>query len=217
MADRVLVAEDVRLRRGGVDVLRGASVRVGPGEVVALAGRSGSGKSSLCHLVAGVGRPDSGRVLVGGTPADAVDDWAVVALLPQRLALVPELTVAENVQLPRRLRPGRETDDSAELLPGLGLVPLAGRLATQTSLGEQQRTALARAAVVRPRLLVAAEPVAHQNRAWAEAMMALLFEITGSGTACLLATHDEVTVGVAHRVLELHAGRLREISAAPHT
>lgn len=206
MTEPLLVAERVRLRRGDVDVLRGAGVRVDPGEVVALAGRSGSGKSSLCHLVAGLGRPTEGRVLVGGTPADAVDDWAVVALLPQRLALVAELTVAENVRLPYRLRRGRTTDDSGELILALGLQLLAGRLATQTSLGEQQRAAIARTLVLRPRLAVLDEPTSHQDDEHVGLVLAALATARSRGIGVLVATHDERVLATADAVVELRDG-----------
>ena len=103
--------------------------------------------------------------------------------------------------------------DAGELMARLGLDRLADRLPSEISLGEQQWTALARAAVVGPRVLVADEPVSHQNRAWAEAMMYLLVDLAAEGTACLLATHDEVAVQAAHRVLELREGRLHEAGA----
>ena len=195
---------------GARRVLDGVDLTVATGEIVALVGRSGSGKTTLLTIVAGFEPPDAGSVL-----ASAPRSWVEVAVLPQSLGLLPELTVAENIALPLRLADIADPDDPDALMERLGIDHLAGRLPSEVSLGEQQRTALARAAVVRPRLLVADEPVAHQNRAWAEEMMALLFDITGSGTACLLATHDEVAVGIAHRVLGLHDGRLRAVSAAP--
>ncbi|MCU1483563.1 MAG: transporter ATP-binding protein [Actinomycetia bacterium] len=183
-------------------VLDGVDVDVHEGEIVVLLGRSGSGKTTLLTIVTDFDRPDAGTVEhVHGT------GWRELAVLPQSLGLLPELTVAENVAMPLRL--DRADEDVRPLLERLGLAHLAGRYPSETSLGEQQRTALARAVVVRPTLLVADEPVSHQNRAWAEAMMALVRERADDGTACLLATHDEVAIGAADRVLELHDGRLR--------
>jgi putative ABC transport system ATP-binding protein len=175
-------------------VLAGVDLAVEAGEIVVLLGRSGSGKTTLLTIVTGFEAPDAGT-------GEAWDDLAV---LPQSLGLLPELTVAENVALPLRLAGKRP--DVADLLARLGLTHLADRYPSQTSLGEQQRTALGRAVVVRPRLLVADEPVSHQNRDWAEAMMGLVRELADAGTACLLATHDEVAVGAADRVVELHDG-----------
>jgi ABC-type nitrate/sulfonate/bicarbonate transport system ATPase subunit len=135
-------------------VLQDVTAQVGERRVVALAGRSGSGKSTLCHLVAGVLRPTSGRLLVGGRPAEEVDDWQVRAFLPQRLAVADELTVVENIALPLLVR-GRDPAID-HVLRDLDLDGVAQRPATQISLGEQQRVALARALVLDPALIVLA-------------------------------------------------------------
>ena len=91
----------------------------------------------------------------------------------------------------------------------LGIAHLAGRYPSEVSLGEQQRAALARAAVVQPPLLVADEPISHQNREWAGIMMLVFGLLAAQGTACLLATHNEIAFEGANRVLELREGRLR--------
>jgi putative ABC transport system ATP-binding protein len=203
-------------------VLLGVDLAVAAGEVVAMAGRSGSGKTTLLTIVAGWERPDAGRVALfgGGRPPDRLP-WADLAILPQSLGLLDELTVAENVTLPLRLgavRPGEAdgTDHAADhdadgpdaLLRRLGVDHLADRYPTEVSLGERQRAALARAAVLRPRLLLADEPIAHQNHAWAEAMTSLLRDLADGGSACLLATHNPLAFAVADRVVRLDAGRL---------
>jgi putative ABC transport system ATP-binding protein len=122
--------------------------------------------------------------------------------------LLGELTVVENITLPLRLADVAEPADVDDLMERLGIDRLAGRLPNEISLGEQQRTALARAAVVGPRVLLADEPISHQNHGWALAMMALLADLAGAGTACLLATHNEVAFAAARRVLELRDGRI---------
>ncbi|MFU8874521.1 ABC transporter ATP-binding protein [Micromonospora sp. SL4-19] len=188
-----------------VTVLHGVTVEIGGGVLVALAGRSGSGKSTLCHLVAGVMAPSAGRVCVKGEPATAVRDWASVALAPQRLALVGELTVAENVHLPALLR--RAPVDPG-LLARMGLERIARRPARETSLGEQQRTALARALVLAPALAVLDEPTAHQDDGHVEQVVGALRESVRRGTTVLVATHDPRLIEVADIVLNLHSGRL---------
>ena len=93
----VVEVRGVTHRAGGTTVLQHVSMTAGRGQLVVLAGRSGSGKSTLCHLVAGVSRPTTGTVQVLGRAAHPAPAWSEVSLLPQRLALVPELTVEENV------------------------------------------------------------------------------------------------------------------------
>ena len=196
-------------------VLDGIDLALGEGEVVALVGRSGSGKTTLLTIVAGLDAPDRGTVEIDG---DGVGRggvaWHQLAILPQALGLLDELTVAENVELPLRLLGRAAPSEVAELLERLGLAHLADHLPGQVSLGEQQRTALARAVVARPRLLLADEPISHQNDAWARTMVDLVGELASSGMTCLLATHNTVAGAIADRVVELHDGRLRDLADA---
>ncbi|RKS75522.1 putative ABC transport system ATP-binding protein [Motilibacter peucedani] len=191
--------------RHAVPVLTDVSVVAHRGELVALAGRSGSGKTTLCHLVAGAMRPGSGEVLVEGRPADSIDDWAVRAFLPQRLGLAEELTVEENAHLPARLR-GATPD--AGLLARLALDAIAAQPAVQTSLGEQQRTGLARALCLRPGLLVLDEPTGHQDDANVDRVLGELQRAAATGTTVLAATHDPRVIAVASRVVRLEGGRV---------
>jgi len=172
---------------------------------VVLAGRSGSGKSTLCHLIAGVMAPTTGQVRVAGRPAHPRADWATVSLLPQRLALEAELTVAENVLLPARLR-GREP--AGDLLAGLGLTAIAGRPARDTSLGEQQRTALARALVLNPAVAVLDEPTAHQDDDHVRLVLDALAAAVNAGTLVLVATHDQRVIDAADTVVRMRSGRI---------
>jgi putative ABC transport system ATP-binding protein len=192
-------------------VLAGVDLTVGAGEVVAVAGRSGSGKTTLLTIVAGWEAPDAGTVAVLGEPAPDRRPWRDLAVLPQSLGMLDELTVAENVTLPLRLADVPDARDPGELLARLGIDHLADRYPDEVSLGEQQRAALARAAVARPRALVADEPIAHQNEAWAEQMTVVVADLAVEGTACLMATHNPIAFGVADRALELHDGRLLQL------
>jgi len=212
-APPVLALRDIRKAfvtpAGSHPVLEGVDLVVAAGEVVAIAGRSGSGKTTLLTIITGWEHPDAGTVDLGrGSPVSAQPGWHELAILPQSLGLLDELTVAENVTLPLRLGPDLPADDPGELLARLGIAHLAERYPSECSLGEQQRTGLARAAVVRPHLLVADEPISHQNREWAEAMMVLLGDLAVQGTACVLATHNDIAFGGADRVLQLRGGRL---------
>ena len=188
-----------------VEVLHDVSLTVGRGELVVLAGRSGSGKSTLCHLVAGLGRPSEGRILVAGAPANDRVDWATLSFLPQRPALVPELTVAQNAFLPTRLR-GR--DDDGELLASLAIEALSGRAVGQTSLGEQQRCGIARALAVRPVVAVLDEPTGHQDDDNVERVLAALLLARERGSALVVTTHDQRVTEAADRVVRLRDGRV---------
>ncbi|MEU4239642.1 ATP-binding cassette domain-containing protein [Actinoplanes sp. NPDC026619] len=194
--------------RGGESVLRDIDLSLEPATLTVLAGRSGSGKSTLCHLIAGVMQPTSGEVLVPS------QDWATVSLLPQRLALEPSLTVAENVLLPAALRSAgaknapRSAHRPDELLERLGLAGIAGRPAQDTSLGEQQRTALGRALVLEPRVAVLDEPTAHQDDENVGLVLDALRAAVQSGTLVIVATHDQRVIEAADHVVHLQSGRL---------
>jgi putative ABC transport system ATP-binding protein len=189
-------------------VLTGVDLEVREGEVVAIAGRSGSGKTTLLIVIAGLVAPDVGTASVLGRRADDAHPWYEVALLPQSLGLLDELTVEENIALPSRLHSSDSPRDLADLLDRLGLARLARRFPSEISFGEQQRTALARAVIGGPRVLLADEPISHQNHEWAEVSIQIVAELAEAGTSCLLATHNELAFTHAHRVLELRDGRL---------
>jgi putative ABC transport system ATP-binding protein len=209
----VLAASDLRksFRRGGetVAALRGASVAIRPGEVGVLLGRSGSGKSTLLTLLAGWQPPDAGEIAWEGRAVDpAVLSWSQLAYLPQRFGLLPELSVRENVEYPVRLA-GRLDELQPridELLGALGLDELASRLPAETSIGQQQRTALARALVLRPPVLLADEPSSHQDAGFRDRVWEQIAEAAAGGTACLIATHEEGAAGYASRLWTIADG-----------
>src|SRR5581483_10141311 len=155
-------------RRAGETVVavREADVALRPGETGVLLGRSGSGKSTLLTLLAGWQQPDAGEIRWDGKPDDPSRlPWGRLAYMPQRFGLLPELSVRENIEYPARLDGSLPSirDRVDRLLEGLGLDELAARLPAETSIGQQQRTALARALVLRPTVLLADEPSSHQD------------------------------------------------------
>jgi ABC-type lipoprotein export system ATPase subunit len=212
----LLRVEQVTHGLGGSEsapVLREVDLEVAPAALLALVGRSGSGKSTLCHLVAGLGAPRSGRILLAGRPVHEIMDWAAISLLPQRLALVEELSLAENIMLPTTLANRRRPPAEGQALIGaLGLAEVADRLAPQASLGEQQRAALARALVLRPRLAVLDEPTGHQDDEHVLLVLAALAAARDAGTAVLVATHDDRLLDLADRVVRLNRGEVSDRS-----
>jgi putative ABC transport system ATP-binding protein len=209
------VAKSYETGAGPVSVLRGVDLVVARGEVVAVGGPSGSGKTTLLTLIAGFERPDGGAVSVAGlTPGLDELRWDDVALLPQTLGLLDELTIGENVTLPVRLSAAEPRHDPQELMERLGVEHLADRHPDEVSLGEQQRAALARAAVLEPAVLLADEPIAHQNDDWASAMLLVLRVLADRGMACVVATHNPLAFDAAHRALELRDGGLRPMTSA---
>lgn len=182
-------------------------------EIVALMGRSGSGKTTLLNLLGGWERADEGDVVLPSAPASWTSPpWATVAMVPQKLGLMDELTIRENIEYPARLAgtlavASPVIDAFVEIL---GLSSLQSRLPQEVSFGEQQRAALARSLVLSPRLLLADEPTSHQDRAWTERVYGVIRQATAGGASCLAATHDPDVVGWVDRVLEMSDGRIRE-------
>jgi putative ABC transport system ATP-binding protein len=188
----------------GTRVVEDASLDVRGGELAVLLGRSGSGKSTLLMVAGGWTGPDAGEVHVPGA------GWHDTAYLAQRFGLLPELTVEENVGLPFRGAGEKDEGRVAAVLEQLGLAGLEDRLPAETSIGQQQRTALARALVVRPRALLADEPTSHQDAGSAARVWAALADVCAAGTACLVATHDEAAARRADRVFRIDSGRIAD-------
>jgi putative ABC transport system ATP-binding protein len=195
-----------------VSVLRDVGLELRAGELVTLVGRSGSGKSALLALLAGFDEPDSGSVVVEGSPEGATPPWSTIAVLPQSFGLLDELTLEENVASPMLFNGGQAKEAfqrAGDLLKRLGIGQLTRRYPTEVSVGQRQRVALARAVAGRPKVLLADEPTAHLDEATIPLVVQLLLDLVGEGSACLIATHDPALTVRAHRNLELADGRIR--------
>jgi putative ABC transport system ATP-binding protein len=191
-----------------VHAVDGVTFEAREGEMVGLVGRSGSGKTTLLNLVAGWEHADHGAIERPG--GSDTPNWKDLAVVPQKLGLIEELSVRENVAYPAKL--DGSLDDHRDridaLLETLGLSHLAARRPFETSVGEQQRTAIARALLLRPRLVVADEPTGHQDRGWTEKVFAAIRNACDEGTTCLVATHDETAKRFLNRTLSIHDGRI---------
>lgn len=203
-----------------VHALRAVSLRLGRGELVALAGPSGSGKSTLLNVLCGWERADVGTLTLGGELAGADPatlEWSRLALVPQALGLLEDLTIAENILMPARI--AGDLDGRAatadELMALFRIDHLARRYPGQVSLGERQRCCVARALVMAPDVVFADEPTAHQDADNTDVLFARMREHAQAGAAFLIATHNPDTWHHCDRVLSMSDGELRP--GAPET
>ena len=194
-----------RYRRGSeiVTAVNGASFELWPGTMTALVGPSGSGKTTLLNMVIAAEDPDEG-VIEGVSSSGG---WNALTIVPQSLGLLNELTMLENIELPLRFG-ANALQSGIELMETLGIDGLADRFPEETSLGEQQRTAVARAAITTPSILVADEPTGHQDEANMHRVMDTLATCATTGSAVLLATHDQRVIDRCNVVLSLSDGVL---------
>ncbi|MBF9070923.1 ABC transporter ATP-binding protein [Streptacidiphilus fuscans] len=202
------------------------SLEVGAGEFVAVVGPSGSGKSSLLAVAATLQTPDSGRVLIAGQDATAMDGRQRTALRRDRIGivfqqsnLIASLTAVEQLQAVAHLRGGRPRAVAAraeELLASVGLTDgKQHRRPHQLSGGERQRVNIARALFAEPSVLLVDEPTSALDHERGEQIVSLLSGITREhGTATVMVTHDKAQLGAADRVLEMVDGRLAQPAAA---
>ena len=201
-------------------VLQGADLTLEPGEVVALLGPSGSGKSSLLHIAGLLEKPDSGQVVIDGAPVSLDDENQRTRLRRQHIGfvyqfhnLLPEFTAAENVAMPARLAGVSRSDalDRASLLLGsLNLQDRLTHLPAQLSGGEQQRVALARALMNRPKVVLADEPTGSLDSKAGGQVAELMLELArAQKAAVLLATHDLNLAEQADRIVRMADGKIQ--------
>ena len=198
---------------GDTPVFHDIGFTLARGEIVALVGESGVGKSTLLNCIAGLERADRGRLMLDGQDLGSLGEDARARLRRAQLGFVfqafhvlPHLSVAENVSLPLLLLGRPDAARVAAMLDAVGLGSLAARMPAQLSGGQLQRVAIARALVHAPALILADEPTGNLDPATAEHVLALLVaQVRGHGAACLLATHSEAAARHADRVLHLRA------------
>ncbi len=201
-----------------VEVLKGISLQVEPGDFLALLGTSGSGKSTLMHILGLLDRPTAGSYLLAGQDVSILPDESLsdlrnrmVGFIFQSFYLVPYVSALENVMLPglysstptRQLRSRAET-----LLAQVGLSDRMDFKPGQLSGGQQQRVAIARALVNDPQVLLADEPTGQLDARTSTEILTLLSDINRQGRTVILVTHDHETASYAHREIFLHDGRI---------
>ncbi|WP_457089088.1 ABC transporter ATP-binding protein [Microvirga sp. P5_D2] len=226
MKDKAIALHDVDLSLGRgaarVHILKGISLEVGKGEAVGLVGPSGSGKSTLLMTMAGLERPDSGKVVVDGTDLSGLDEDALarfrgrrIGIVFQSFHLVPTMTALENVALPLELAGEDDAFERAEAeMQAVGLGSRLHHYPAQLSGGEQQRVAIARAIVANPAILVADEPTGNLDETTGTSIVDLLFALKRDrGATLVLVTHDLNLARLCDRTVRLRSGHV-EVDAA---
>lgn len=210
---------------GTIEVLHGVDFVVHAGESVSIRGESGSGKTTLLNLLAGLERPERGRLEWLG---EVVSEWSLdrlaarrtrlIGMVFQAYYLVPEMNALDNVLLASRIA-GRigpaERARAAALLDSVGLAPRATQMPGRLSGGERQRVAIARALVNHPRVILADEPTGNLDERTGNAVMDVLLDLCArEGTALVLVTHNKEHARRTSRQLMLHFGRLEDAGVA---
>ena len=218
--DGILTAENIHrsftLADTKIDVLRGVSLTVQPGERVFLCGPSGAGKTTLLYIMGGLEAPNSGRVLIGGQSLYDLSNASQAELrnrstgyVFQNYLLLPELTATENVCLPAMIGRKEARERAKSLLNQVGLGSRMNHLPSELSGGEQQRVAIARALINDPRILFADEPTGNlDSKTGGEIMNLLLSVVAEAQKTLMVVTHDTRLAGQGDRKLVLRDGML---------
>jgi lipoprotein-releasing system ATP-binding protein len=228
MSDRVLVAESLGktypLPKGELRVFEGLDFELGRGELVAVMGASGVGKTTLLNLLGGLDRPTEGRVLLDGEDLFAGGDRDVAAVRNRKIGfvfqvfhLLPEFTALENVSFPLLIGGMAKREAfarAADLLREVGLEDKIPSRPSQLSGGEQQRVAIARALVGAPRLLLADEPTGNLDWRTGEMVLRLVLDLhEKKGLSSILVTHNEKIARYCDKVYEMAAGTMKRLGS----
>lgn len=199
-----------------LSIIKDVNIHVNAGEFVVIMGKSGSGKSTLLGLLAALDYPDSGDVELAGQTLSRLNEDALAVIRQrdmgfvfQSFHLLPTLTVAENIAFPLDIARRPDAARVDELIEAVDLGHRRHSLPNQLSGGEQQRTAVARALVSRPKIVFADEPTGNLDEQNANQVMQLLLGLRQkTGSALVVVTHDSALADMADRVITMHDGRI---------
>jgi putative ABC transport system ATP-binding protein len=205
----------------GLTVLDDVCLDINEGEYVGILGKSGSGKSTMLHIMGLLDRPTSGLLSFNGRPVHALDDrelselrGSLVGFVFQAFHLVPQLSVSENVELPlyyQRIPRRERRERAAHALEQVGMSARRGHVSSQLSGGERQRTAIARALVTEPALILADEPTGNLDSRTGGDIVALLERLHGQGRTIVMITHDREIASHLPRVVHIRDGRIEGV------
>ena len=201
---------------GDVEVLRGVSLGLDAGQTLALTGESGSGKSTILHISAGLEVPDGGSLHLEGVEINELSEAeranlrrSEVGIVFQQFNLIPSLTVEANIGFQASLAGRRDKTFESELVEELGLSDQLKQYPESLSGGQQQRVAIARALAVRPKLLLADEPTGNLDESTASAVLTAMLDLVGrTGAALMVVTHSAALAGKMDRRVRLKGGVL---------
>ena len=215
--------QDITKCFGSLQVLRGISLKVEQGEVVSIVGPSGAGKTTLLQIMGTLDRPDTGTVLIDGTPVQRMKERELAAFRNRHIGfvfqfhqLLPEFTALENVMIPALIA-GRGTQEAkavaTEMLALLGLDGRATHKPNELSGGEKQRVAVARALINRPSVVLADEPSGSLDTHHKEELHRLFFDLRDRlGQTFVIVTHDEGLARLTDRTIRLVDGIIEDIA-----
>jgi len=209
---------------GPVTAVADVTLKIAPGDHLAIRGPSGCGKSTLLHMLGCVETPSAGTLLFNGRDVSKLSDrqrsllrLRRIGFVFQRFFLLPMLTAAENIELPQSEADVPKADRrrrTSELLEYVGLAARADHRPSELSGGEMQRVAIARALANRPGLLLADEPTGELDRTTGEQIAALLDRVNADGTALVIVTHDPALAERCTRILSMRDGRIESETTA---
>ena len=215
----MLQAHGIHKSYGQLEILRGVDLEIGPGEIVAIVGASGAGKSTFLHIMGTLDRPDSGEIIIKGTRVNDLSQKRLSAFRNENIGfifqfhhLLPEFTALENICIPAYIahKSKKETEKNAmELLTLLGLEHRAQHKPAELSGGEQQRIAVARALINKPTVILADEPSGNLDSAGATSMHNLFVELRDKfNQTFVIVTHNEELANIADRKILMKDGNI---------
>lgn len=212
------ISKSFRQNEQNIPILKDLSLTISNGSLIGILGQSGSGKSTFLSLMAGIDRPDSGQIIINQTDTSffSEDEWTSfraknISIVFQQYHLISHLTALENIMLPLEIIGTKRSEaksNALALLESVGLENRANHFPNQLSGGENQRVAIGRALITKPRLLLADEPSGNLDQETGSKVMTLFFDLVRKyNTTTLLVTHNELLAEKCDSIYKLNQGR----------